>query len=146
MRSVQDVEAYLGKMNRRYAPVDEQAGTFLVHGGDNMPPTALRVDPPLVVLRVHVGDIDGDDASNGTLYKRLLTINAKSLVHSSFGLEDGKIVLTSALELENLDYNELAAALDEIDVTLAQQVPALSELSKAAQSVRPGALNAKGKA
>lgn len=41
----------------------------------------------------------------------------------------------SALELENLDYNELAATLDEIDVTLAQQVASLAELSKAS-SVR----------
>ena len=136
MRSVQDVEAYLGKMNRHFSPVDEQAGTFLVHSGNNMPPTALRVDPPLVVLRVHVGDIDGDAAHNGELYQKLLTINAKSLVHISFGLEDGKIVLCSALELENLDYNELAAALDEIDVTLAQQVGKLAELSKAAHSTR----------
>lgn len=136
MRSVQDVEAYLGKMNRRFSIVDDQPGTFLVHGGDNMPPTVVRVDTPLVVLRVHVGDIDGDAASNGELYQKLLTINAKSLVHISFGLEDGKIVLCSALELENLDYNELAAALDEIDVTLAQQVAKLAELSKAAHSQR----------
>ena len=137
MRSVQDVEAYLGKMNRRFSHVDDSANTFLVHSGGNMPPTVLRVDPPLVVLRVHVGDIDGDDATNGELYKKLLSINAKSLVHISFGLEDGKIVLCSALELENLDYNELAAALDEIDVTLAQQVAKLAEISKASQSSRP---------
>ena len=137
MRSVQDVEAYLGKMNRRFAHVDDQASTFLVHGGDNMPPTVLRVDPPLVVLRVHVGDIDGEPPQNGELYQKLLTINAKSLVHISFGLEDGKIVLCSALELENLDYTELAAALDEIDVTLAQQVAKLAELSKAAHSSQP---------
>ena len=136
MRSVQDVEAYLGKMNRRFTAVDDQPGTFLVHGGDNMPATAVRVDPPLVVLRVHVGDIDGDAAHNGELYQKLLSINAKSLVHSSFGLEDGKIVLCSALELENLDYNELEAALDEIDVTLAQQVGKLAELSKRAHSQR----------
>jgi hypothetical protein len=134
MRSVQDVEAYLGKMNRRFSHVDDEANTFLVHSGGSMPPTALRVDPPLVVLRVHVGDIDGDHAHNGELYQKLLTINAKSLVHTSFGLEDGKIVLCSALELENLDYNELAAALDEIDVTLAQQVAKLAELSKQANS------------
>ena len=137
MRSVQDVEAYLEKMNRRFSHVDDNANTFLVHSGGNMPPTVLRVDPPLVVLRVHVGDIDGDASSNGELYQKLLTINAKSLVHISFGLEDGKIVLCSALELENLDYNELAAALDEIDVTLAQQVAKLAELSKAAHSSRP---------
>ena len=90
MRSVQDVEAYLGKMNRRFSHVDDSASTFLVHGGGNMPPTVLRVDPPLVVLRVHVGDIDGDASHNGELYQKLLTINAKSLVHISFGLEDGQ--------------------------------------------------------
>ncbi len=136
MRTVNDVEAYLGKMNRRFSPVDDQPGTFLVHGGTNMPPTALRVDPPLVVLRVHVGDVEGADAANAELFKKLLTLNAKSLVHTSFGLEDSRIVLVSALELENLDYNELEATLDEIDVTLAQQVATLAELSKAA-SVRP---------
>ena len=136
MRTVNDVEAYLGKMNRRYSPVDDQPGTFLVHGGTNMPPTALRVDPPLVVLRVHVGDIEGTVAANGELFEKLLTLNARALVHCSFGLEDKRIVLASALELENLDYNELEATLDEMDVTLAQQVPSLAELSKAA-SIRP---------
>lgn len=136
MRSVNDVEAYLGKMNRRFSPVDDQPGTFLVQGGDNMPPTAVRVDPPLVVLRVHVGDVEGADAGNAELFKKLLTLNAKALVHTSFGLEDKRIVLVAALELENLDYNELEAALDEIDVTLAQQVGGLAEMSKAA-SVRP---------
>lgn len=134
MRSVQDVEAYLEKMNRRFVAAEEQSGTFLVYGGgENMPPTALRVDPPIVVLRVHVGDVVGDAETNGKLYEKLLTTNAKSLVHASFGLEDGKIVLGSALELENLDFNELAAALDEIDVTLAAQVPKLVELSRASQ-------------
>jgi hypothetical protein len=132
MRTANDVEAYLAKMSRRYSPVEDQPGTFLVHGSANMPPVALRVDPPLVVLRVHVGDVEGGDASNAPLYKKLLTLNARSLVRTSFGLEDDRIVLVSALELENLDYNELEAALDEIDVTLAQQVPMLAELSKAA--------------
>lgn len=134
MRSVHDVEAYLGKMNRRYTSVDDQPGTFLVHGTANMPPTALRVDPPIVVLRVHVGDVQGDASANGELFERLLTINAKSLVHASFGLEDRTIVLGSALELENLDYNELAAVLDEIDVTLTAQVPTLAELSRGQSS------------
>jgi hypothetical protein len=142
MRSANDVEAYLGKMNRQYSLVENQPGTFLVSGGQNMPPTALRVDPPLVVLRVHVGDVEGGDAEAGQLFRKLLTLNARALVHTSFGLEDSRIVLVSALELENLDYNELEATLEEIDVTLAQQVPSLAELSKAS-SVRP-ANSAKG--
>ncbi len=147
MRTVNDVEAYLGKMNRRFSLVEDQPGTFLVHGGDNMPPTALRVDPPLVVLRVHVGDLKEAEGST-ELFRKLLTINAKSLVHTSFGLENNRIVLVSALELENLDYNELEAALDEIDVTLAQQVAGLAELSRHASMAPspPSGNQAKGQA
>lgn len=130
MRTVKDVEAYLGRLNRRYEPVDGQDGTYLVHstGEVRMPPVAVRVDPPLVVFRVHVGDTPRPD--HAELFRKLLQINAKSLVHSSFGLEGDRIVLVSALELENLDFNELEATLDEIDMTLAQQVPELIELSK----------------
>lgn len=137
MRSATDVEAYLGKMNRKYTPVDDQPGTYLVHGGDNMPPTALRVDSPVVVLRVHVGDVR-DLETSGELFRKLLNLNAKGLLRTSFGLEDKRIVLSSALELENLDYNELAGVLDEIDMTLQQQVPMLAEMSKAA-SMPPSA-------
>ena len=126
MRNEKDVEAYLLKLNRSFKVVDDQPGTFLVHSSDAMPPIALRVDPPLIVLRVHIGDAE----DNPVLFRRLLELNAKALVHSSFGLEDNRIVLSSALELENLDFNELEAALDEIDVALAQQVPMLADLSK----------------
>jgi hypothetical protein len=40
--------------------------------------------------------------------------------------------LSAALELENLDFNEIQATLDEIDVALAQQLP---ELARAARDV-----------
>jgi hypothetical protein len=134
MRGVQDVEAYLGKLNRQYSSVDDQPGTYLIPSSENMPPIAMRVEPPLVVLRVHVGDVPPGDAS--ALFRQLLTLNAKNQVHASFGLEGDRIVLTAAMELENLDYNELEAALDEVDLTLAQQVPGLREISKSG-SVRP---------
>ena len=38
--------------------------------------------------------------------------------------------VSSALELENLDFNELQATLDEIDVALAQHIPELARLAK----------------
>ena len=51
-------------------------------------------------------------------------------MHASYGLEDKHVVLSSALELENLDFNEIQATLDEIDVALAQQLPLLAETAK----------------
>jgi hypothetical protein len=128
MRSVKDVEAYLGRLNRRFRPVDEEPGTYLISTGEAFPPIALRVDPPLVVLRVHIGDVPSGDTS--LLFRKLLQLNAKGLIHASYGVDDERIILSSALELENLDFNELEATLDEIDLALAEHVPLLSDLSK----------------
>jgi hypothetical protein len=129
MRSVKDVEAYLERMNRTFQRAPGTSETFLVGIGENYPAIALRVDPPLVVLRVRIGDVPDEPLE---LFRRMLELNARELVHSSYGVDEGKILLSSALELENLDYNELEAALDEIGLALAQQVPALAALSKKA--------------
>jgi hypothetical protein len=127
MRSAKDVEAYLERMNRAYRSVPDSPSTYLVSSGDGYPPVAIRVDPPLVVLRVRIGDVPAEPLE---LFRKLLQLNARELVHSSYGVDDGAILLSSALEIENLDYNELEAALDELDLALAQQVPALAALSK----------------
>ena len=126
MRTQKDVEAYLEKMNRPFSAAD-QPGTYLVETVKGGPRVGVRVDPPLVVVRVHIGDAKGDQAA---LFRRLLVLNAKELVHASYGLEGDAIHLAAALELENLDFNELEATLDEIDLALAQQVPQLAPLLK----------------
>jgi hypothetical protein len=129
MRSEKDVEAYLLRLKRRFRPVDDQPGTFLVETSGGMPPVAVRVDPPLVVLRVHIGGMK-QGANHTALFRRLLELNARQLVHANYGLDDERVVLSSALELENLDFNELQATLDEIDVALAQHIPELARLAK----------------
>ncbi len=137
MRTEKDVEAYLLRSNRRYQTIENQPGTFLVETSNGMPPAAVRVDPPLVVVRVHIGDLEaGTDQT--PLLRRLLELNARQLVHASYGIDDGRVVLASALELENLDFNELQAALDEIDVALAQQVPELARVAKQAFKAKAG--------
>ncbi len=129
-RTLKDVEAYLMRTNRKFIAVEDQPGTFLIQSGDGLPQVAVRVDPPIVVCRVHIGDVNGAD-TNEQVFRRLLHHNAKTLVHASYGLDDKRIVLGAALELENLDFNELEAMLDEIDMALTQQVPELLKLTKA---------------
>jgi hypothetical protein len=128
MRTVKDIEAYLGRLNRQFHPVEGETSTFLISSGEQFPPVALRVDPPLVVLRVHIGDVPKGEPTG--LFRKLLQLNAKALVHSSYGIDEARIILSAALELENLDFNELEATLDEIDLALAEHVPLLSDLSK----------------
>jgi hypothetical protein len=127
MRTEKDVEAYLRELGRRYRAVDDQPGTFVVESSARMPPVAVRVDPPLVVVRVQVGDVprEGGPGGAASLLRKLLELNARQLVHASYGLDGDHVVLSSALELENLDFNELQATLDEIDLALAQDLPGL---------------------
>ncbi len=126
MRTAKDVEAYLDRLGRAYRATDE-GGTFVLEGARSVP-IALRVDPPLVVLRANVGKVPTDRET--VIFRRLLELNASSLVHSSYGIIEDNIHLGSALALENLDLNELQAALDEIEMALAQQAPSLFELSR----------------
>jgi hypothetical protein len=124
MRTDKDVEAYLLRLNRRFRALEDKPGTFLVEMGEKAPPLVIRVEPPLVVVRVHIGDVKpGAGAEDGALFRKLLELNARQLVHAAYGLDEGHIVLSSALELENLDFNELQATLDEIDMALAQTLP-----------------------
>jgi hypothetical protein len=129
MRTETDVEAYLYRLKRRFRSVDDQPGTFVVETNGGMPPVFVRVDPPIIVLRVHIGDVKGG-SDHTALFRELLALNARQLVHSSYGIDDDHVVLSSALELENLDFNELQATLDEIDVALAQHIPELARLAK----------------
>ena len=133
MRTDKDVEAYLLRSGRDYRAVDDQPGTFVIETSAGMPPVALRVDPPLVVIRVHIGDLE-KGGGPPQLLRRLLELNARQLVHASYGIDDDRVVLSSALELENLDFNELQATLDEIDVVLAQQLAELVSLARLAPS------------
>ena len=122
MRTEKDVEAYLLRSARHYRAVDDQPGTFLVEtsGTSEGPTVAVRVDPPLVVIRVHIGDLE-KGAGPPKLLRRLLELNARQLVHASYGIDDDRVVRSNALELENLDFNELQATFDEIEMALAQR-------------------------
>ena len=127
IRQVEDLEAQLDRLERKYERVGE--GTLLVSVGPGRPPIAMRVAPPVLVLRVVVGElVKRAGADQAKLFRRLLELNATALLHSSFGLEGDSIVLAAALELEGIDPNELEAALADMDMALAEHVPALREL------------------
>lgn len=127
-RTTRDVEAYLQALGKSWDKLED--GTYVVHRGDKAP-TALRLSGPLLVARVFIGDAPKDKLeTEAKLFRRMLQLNATELVYSSYGLEGEHIVLSAALELENLDLNELEAVLADIDLALIRHVAELRELSK----------------
>jgi hypothetical protein len=127
-RTVEDVEQFLIRLNRTFDR-DEESGMFLVSSGAERPPIAISVDDPIVVLRVDIGPLPKDQATQNDVFRRMLELNASDLVHASYGLEGDEIVLTAGMPLENLDDNELAAVLSDLDMALVRHVGELRKLA-----------------
>jgi hypothetical protein len=127
IRQNEDLEAQLDRLERHYERLGD--GTYLVSVGPGRPPIAMRLAPPVLVLRVNVGKLVKQGAADqARLFRRLLELNATDLLHASFGLEGSDIVLAAALELETVDPREVEAALADMDMALAEHVPTLREL------------------
>jgi len=78
----------------------------------------VHYSPPVVVLRVKVMNLPDDAKTAAGLNKRLLQLNATDLVHGSYGIERDSIVLTEALELAHLDYEEFLASYEGMTLAL----------------------------
>jgi len=123
IKSSDDLEAQLGRLGRRYERNPD--GTFVLSLGANQPPVALVLVPPVLVVQVAVGPAPKEEKIAARVYKKLLELNASALLHTAYGLENDQIVLAAALELDNLDLNELEAVLADIDVALSEHVAML---------------------
>jgi len=86
----------------------------------------VNYTPPVVILRVRVMESPANDDKQVQLYRTLLELNARDLVHGSYGLEGEHIVLTDALELADLDFLEFEASWDSLSLALASHLSALA--------------------
>jgi hypothetical protein len=125
-RTAEDVETYLLALSR---PFEVDSGTYVLSPGPGKPPVAVRVEPPIVAVRVAIGAVPADEGHKVRLFERLLQYNASDLMHASYGVEDGTVILSAALPLDNLDQNELEATLSDIDLALARHVSVLHEIA-----------------
>jgi hypothetical protein len=126
-RTREDVETYLYQLDRRF---EDQNGTLLVSTGAGSSPIAIQIAPPIVVFRVTIGSVPGDEAHRLRLFQRLLEHNASDLMHASYGVEGNTVVLSGALALDNLDINELEATLSDMDLALVRHLPGLFEAAR----------------
>ena len=84
----------------------------------------------MVVLRVKVMALPANGAAD-RLCRRLLELNATDLLHGSYGIQQGEVVLTEALELAHLDYEEFLAAYESITLSLASHLRELAHYREA---------------
>jgi hypothetical protein len=113
MKSAEDVESYLLRMGVQYETV--KPGIWLLHV-DGQSRLAVSIAGPVVAFRLKVMDLPAERREE--LYRKLLELNTTEMVHGAFGVEGDAAVIVHALELENLDFNEFQAVVDDMSMAI----------------------------
>jgi hypothetical protein len=122
----EDLESFLIRMDAEYEEVDE--GMYLVRPSTERLPIVLNYSPPLLLLRMKVMDLPAENG-NAELYRTLLELNATDVVHGAYGLEDGELILSDTLELSTLDFEEVQASVESIQLAASGHMPRIREMA-----------------
>ena len=124
MVTKEDIEGFLIRLTAEGGSYSElEQNLWAVKPGGAMDfDVIVNYTPPVVIFRVKVMTLPSNMESRAVLNHRLLELNASELVHGAYGIEGDSIVMTEALELEHLDYDEFLAAYESITVALASHV------------------------
>jgi hypothetical protein len=126
MKSAEDIESFLIRSDVDYELVGESI--WLVKDGET--DLVLSIAGSVLVFRVKVLALDKvAPTQNEKLFRQLLQLNASEMLHGAYGIEEGAVVVTDALQLENLDYNEFQATMEDIGMAVTKHYPTLSRLA-----------------
>jgi hypothetical protein len=127
MTSKEDLESYLLRMGVEHEELEENMWLLKPQETAGV---VVNFTPPVVLLRLKVMELP-KGTNNGLLapfYRRLLELNASDIVHGSYGIEENDVVLSDALELEDLDYSELRSSYESMVLAATSHVSELSDL------------------
>lgn len=123
MVTKEDIDSYLLRMESNSEEIEP--GMWVIESEHAK--LVLHHSPPLLLLRMKVLAVPAEESKCTGLFRRLLELNATDLVHGAYGIEEGDVILSDALELENLDFNEFQATVDSMQLALASHLEQLSE-------------------
>ena len=123
-----DIESFLDRLGAEGVSYAElEPGLWLVKPGGALDlDLVVHYSPPVVLLRVKVMTCPSENDRCADLNRRLLELNATDLLHGSYGIEQDSIVLTEALELSHLDYEEFQSTYESMTLALASHMRELA--------------------
>ena len=133
MLTKEDIESFLIRLSATGATYTEvESGFWIVRPSPESDlSVAVNYSPPVVLLRVDVMTLPEDATQMATLTRRLLELNASDLLHGAYALQDDQIILTEALELSALDYEEFLASYESMTLALASHLRELGSFREA---------------
>jgi len=127
MVSREDLESFLIRMDLDYQEIDD--GMFLVRGRNSGLPFVVHHEEALLLIRMKLMDMTPEADESTELFRKLLELNATEVVHGAYGIEDGELILSDTLELETLDFHELQASMESIELAAATHMETIRDLA-----------------
>jgi len=129
----EDIEAFLDRLSADGATSQEvEPGLWVVRPGGALEfDVVVTHNPPVVLLRVKVMPLPTDAHSAAALNRRLLELNATDLLHGAYGIDGDAVVLTEALELAHLDFEEFLASFESMTLSLTGHLRELAAFREA---------------
>lgn len=117
MASTDELDSYLIKMGLPYEQVGE--GTWVINpdSASQRAPIGVTIEEPIVLFSIPMFELGTEVPERERLFRTLLELNSE-LLHSSYALQGDQVVLSGAFQLENLDFNEFQAMVDDMCIAL----------------------------
>jgi hypothetical protein len=129
----EDLESFLIRMDLEYEELEP--GMYLVRGRNSGLPMVVHHADSLLLIRMKLMDMP--EAADGKidLYRTLLELNATDVVHGAYGIEEGELIISDTLELETLDFLELQASMESIEMAASSHMERIRSLAGVEEEV-----------
>ena len=124
----EDLESYLIRLGADFEEVDD--GMFLVSTDNGGAPIVVHHSDPVLIVRMKVMDLPSDSDGLGGLYETLLRLNATDVIHGAYGIEEGELILSDTLQLATLDFDELRATLESVQLAASSHLSRIRDLTQ----------------
>jgi hypothetical protein len=123
--SAENVESMLFRSGAPFDQIDPTTWVLRLEN-NHRSRVIVKIAEPIVLFSVPLGTLDDSIGNRESLYRRLLEFNA-DFMHSAYAIEGERVVLSGALQTENLDANEFQAIIDDLTMTLDQHLDKLAD-------------------
>ncbi len=130
MSSLDDLDSHFTRTGLTYEQIGHNTWV-LTPDSAHPAQIAVSADEPIVLFSIEVFALGGQEEDHEGLFRSLLELNSE-LLHSSYSLQGDKVMLSGAQQLENLDFNEFQAMIDDMCMALDNHWDKLSKWGTAA--------------
>lgn len=116
MSSADEVDSYLINSGLPYEQVGD--GTWVLRPESaHDAPIGVKIEDPIVLFSIQMFELGPEIKDHEELFRLLLELNSE-LLHASYSLQGNQVVLSGAQQLQNLDFNEFQAMVDDMCMAL----------------------------